>query len=184
LTACEPSTPISVKGDWDAVFRLKISDLRHAEAKFVLYSNVTRLSLGSFALIALSILWVGWLALNGYFAIGWTSAMFFSAAGYLSMVHSFKTGLRQRMEATGLVADAICQVRVAETQFTLNTPNGQFSWPIKKVKIWRTLRGLLFAPEPDLYVFVSKHSEFPFETFEELRERAFAIVADPTDHTT
>ncbi|TWU44831.1 hypothetical protein Q31b_00010 [Novipirellula aureliae] len=142
----------------------------------MLNSNVTRLSLGSFALIALSILWVGWLALHNLFMVGWISAMLFSTAGYLSMVHSFKANLRQRMKAVGLVADATCLVRVAETQFKLKTPNGQFSWPIRKVKLWRTLHGLLFAPEPDLYVFVSKHSEFSFETFEEFRERVFRPV--------
>ncbi|TWT79849.1 hypothetical protein CA13_12560 [Planctomycetes bacterium CA13] len=168
-----PSVPLNTDGAWDVAFRLTAADLRHAEAKHVLHSNIARLSLGSFGLIAASVVWIGWLATLGYFSVGWVTALFLSAACYLTLVHQFKIRLRERMQVVGLVNNAECWLGVSDTQFKLNTPNGPFAWPSKDVQVSRTIRGLLFSPEPQLFVFVSRKSNFQDETYSQFQLRVF-----------
>ncbi|TWU41847.1 hypothetical protein [Novipirellula artificiosorum] len=172
--------PFPDPGPIDVAFRVTRRDLRYAESQFVLKLHLLRLSLGSFAIILVSSGIVAGLAMMGHFVVGWIAAMILSATAYLALVHRSKMEIREQLVVHGLTPNARCNLRLRGDQLALATPTGIYRWPRKGVTVHRTFRGLLLCPEPRIYLFVSKRSDFQNETYRTFATRTTGTRSSPT----
>ncbi|WP_442509537.1 hypothetical protein SH528x_001116 [Novipirellula sp. SH528] len=164
--------------DGDVHFSSNQSQLRFAESQFLLRQQSFRLFFGSLAMIACSMFAIAlilWRFPNPFsFVAALIGAMVISTCLYLAMVHSAKMKIREQLLTHGLVQDYQCTIRLDPDQVVLTSPLGIYAWRNANVKVYRTRKGVLLCPEPFLFVFIAKTSDFKDASYSEFRKRLFA----------
>ncbi|WP_372723324.1 hypothetical protein [Novipirellula sp.] len=167
--------------DGDVHFAASQSQLRFAESQYLLRQHSFRLFFGSLAMIACSMFAIAlilWRFPNPFsFVAALVGAMVVSSCLYLAMVHRTKMKIREQLRTHGLVQDYQCTIRLDPGQVVLASPLGTYAWQNEDVKVYRTRKGVLLCPEPFLFIFVAKASEFKDASYSEFRKRLFARKA-------
>ena len=177
-----PSDAVSaVAADGDVHFSSNQSQLRCAESQYLLRQQSFRLFFGSLAMIACSMFAIAlilWRFPNPFsFVAALVGTMVISSFLYLAMVHSAKMKIREQLRTHGLVQDYQCTIRLDPDRVVLTSPLGTYAWRNENVKVYRTRKGVLLCPEPFLFVFIAKTSDFKDATYSEFRKRLFARKA-------
>ena len=135
----------------------------HARDQYLLHWHPLRLFIGSVVMILIS-----GVCLFAAVPLGVTVfvptmiiVMLASTGGYLAMIRGTKKRLQQRLDDFGFNDDRPMTLELDPDHLTLHSTERTFHWPYDQLRIHRTRRGLLVCPEPLLYVFVPKRSDFP-----------------------
>ncbi|EMI22736.1 membrane protein [Rhodopirellula maiorica SM1] len=172
-----PENSVVADVDGDVHFAASQSQLRFAESQYLLRQHSFRLFFGSLAMIACSMIAIAlilWRFPNPFsFVAALIGTMVVSSGLYLAMVHKAKMKIREQLRTHGLVQDYQCTIRLDPDQVVLTSPLGVYAWRNAKVKVYRTRKGVLLCPEPFLFVFVPKTSNFIDASYNEFRKRLF-----------
>ncbi|GAA5509320.1 hypothetical protein [Novipirellula caenicola] len=179
--ATSPDAGDAALADGDVHFAASQSQLRFAESQYLLRQHSFRLFFGSLAMIACSMFAIAlilWRFPNPFsFVASLIGAMVVSSCLYLAMVHRTKMKIREQLRSHGLVQDYQCTIRLDPDQVVLTSPLGVYAWRNENVRVYRTRKGVLLCPEPLLFVFVPKTSDFVDASYNEFRKRLFGRSA-------
>lgn len=170
------SEPLALDGISEARAHLTRSQWKDAEAQYLLHWHPIRLIVGSLLMIAGSVLVIHWalrFPLIGV-ALAVLISMAISAVIYLSLVHHSKQQLRSRLRQFGLIDGAEFTVRSEPEQLILNSATGTYLWPNNRLKMYWAKSGILLCPEPLLFVYLPKVSDFQHEDYKTFAKRMAA----------
>ncbi len=158
-------------------FRLTASLLRHAESRYLLHWHSSRLLIGSLAMIAASCIAFTWALFRGagVFTVTLVAMMTAATLIYLALVHHAKLRIRGLQRSHGLVPGAVCSVNLDDSQLHLTSPSGNFRWPGKSLRVYRTRKGMLLCPAPLLFIFVPNINDSSGEAYDQLQGRLKAM---------
>ncbi|TWU23928.1 hypothetical protein Pla52o_18510 [Novipirellula galeiformis] len=151
-------------GDEDVWFSATRAQFKFAESQFLLRRYSYRLFFGSLVMILCSVAAIVITLARFDSPLGFVAALLgsmgISTCLYLAMVHRAKARIRQRLLDHGLQHDVQCSLRLDSGRLELSTPLGVYAWDTATLKAYRTRKGLLVCPEPFLYAFIPKRSDF------------------------
>ncbi|TWU02347.1 hypothetical protein [Stieleria varia] len=138
--------------------------LRYAEKHYLLHWHSGRLTLLSILAIVggsgLSI----WLQVKNIVPLPITQSglALVTALAYWSVVRHSKVKTRQQLTEHGILPGANCELIFNTDRGTISMVNssGRYEWRAGEVDLCNTLDGLMVCPEPYLYVFVPKQTDF------------------------
>lgn len=156
----------------DAVFRLRESQIRYAESKYLLSRYGARLTMASLAMIALALL----VAVDplGVFPGDYKHpnllfvslflrelvVMLLATFVYRSLIHQARGELRLRLNAQGVIDRAGVSFSAADAMFSWSGPRGTFLSPATKTYLMRTRKGLVIALPDGPFWFIPKNAKF------------------------
>ncbi|MFG0261531.1 MAG: hypothetical protein ACF788_03995 [Novipirellula sp. JB048] len=172
-----PSDATQHVDDQDVYFSVTRSQWRFAESQFLLNRYAYRLSFLSLVMIvgavAAIVMVLAHFPSPLSFVVVLLASMGLSTCLYLAMLHHAKVRLRQRQIEHGLQRDVPCSIRLDSDRLWLSTPLGIYVWQRAGLKTYRTRKGLLVCPEPFLFVFLPKASDFQNGDYKAFRARLF-----------
>ena len=135
----------------------------HARDQYLLHTHPLRLFIGSVVMILISGVCLFAAVPYGVtvFVPTMIIVMLASTGGYLALIRGTKKRLGGRLDEFGLNDDRPMTLQLDADQLTLHATDQTFHWPYDRLRIHRARRGLLVCPEPLLFVFVPKRSDFP-----------------------
>ena len=135
---------------------------QHAIDQYLLHWHPHRLLWTSLLMIGASTLLFFRMAQYGSWSILVAGPAVGIVAGviYRLLVRHSKRRIRQRLSDSGLDVDGPMTLNNDATEVRLVTPDQEFSWPNEQVKAYTSEVGLLLCPEPLMFVFVPKKSDF------------------------
>lgn len=151
----------------EVTFQLTDRLRRYAEAQYMLHWHPNRLLLSSLAMIigSLAVLILALAYTFVSFMLVLLFVLLTAAAIYTALVYRTQRIVRLKLEEYGLNGNEMITLHSDIEQLTLVSPRGSFTWPNHQVKIYRTRRGLLICPEPLLFLFVPRESDFQVERY-------------------
>lgn len=89
------------------------------------------------------------------------AVMLGSRSIYLLLVRNTKRQVLDKLHACELDGDGVMTLQMEAGELEIVHPGGTYRCPSDQVKVYRAPRGLLICPEPLLFVFVPRKSDFP-----------------------
>jgi hypothetical protein len=172
IEASDSDAPLAVTFCTDTWLRT------HARDQYLLHWHPFRLFIGSVVMIFISGICL--FSAVPYGVTVFVPTMFIvmlaATGGYLALIRGSKKRLEQRLSEFGLNNDEPMTIHLDPDQLTLESVERTFHWPYERLRIHRARRGLLVCPEPLLFIFVPKRSDFPLGGYrqfvQELKSRA------------
>ena len=172
----EPIGPRSESSGASAEFQLSRSQLRHAEAKFLLHAYGGRLTVASLFMIALAILaafqwpWSGIAGAvssrlpapdEGPSLVAKELAVMVSATiVYLGLTFGATVRLRKRLLTQGVADGESISVELGDQSLRWSSSKGSFRLPRDQIRLISTHRGLILPIDRDLFWFVPRSAYF------------------------
>ncbi len=173
--ASDSQAPIAVSFCTDKWLRA------HARDQYLLHWHPLRLFIGSVVMILISGVCLFAAVPYGItvFVPTMIVVMLASTGGYLALIRRTKKRLERRLDDFGLNNDHPMTLQLDTDCLTLHSRERTLQWPYDQLRIHRARRGMLICPEPLLFVFVPKRSDFPLGGYrqfvQELKSRAKPI---------
>ena len=168
----EMSLPPSSSSEAAAEFCLSGRDIRFAESKYLLFRCGSRLTLVSILMIVLTLSVtidpLGIFARPGASSVPYGLSLMSRALVvmalatllYQGLIRKVRKSVREQLRTEGIVDGAQITVSVADGNITSTGPAGPITYPLKKVYLIRSGRGLIIAHPGDAFWFVPKHAVF------------------------
>lgn len=157
----------------EVAFRVDARQLRYATDQYLLHWHPKRLLFGSLAMI-----FVSFACLFGSVEYGIVSfvptlisVMLGSAGVYSLLVLQTRRRIQHRVREHGFDKGEVMTLQFDADRCKLDHAGRTYTWPRDQIRTYRSRRGLLICPEPFLFVFVPKKSEFQAGSYNQFVKR-------------
>lgn len=161
-------------------FRVTGEHQRYAERHYLLHQHSGGLTFLSVVAVFGGTATTIFLSATGYvpFLLGQAVLAGLTSLFYLAIVSRSKITARSKTQRFGLVPGTACELKFNQDDRKLTLCAGVRShdWPFSRLSICPTLKGLIISPEPFLYVFVPKGTDFKTCNARAFRKRLAALI--------
>ena len=161
-------------------FQIESEHQNYAERHFLLHQHSGGLTLLSVVAIFGGTATTVFLSMRGILPIIMGQAILagLTSMVYLGIVAKSKLAARAKMRKYGVTAGIHCRLRIQpeDNLLVIHASGSEWTWPLSNTSLCGTLRGLIICPEPFLYLFLPKDTDFEVCSAKAFRRRLSHLI--------